>query len=71
MTDRYDELRPAIEAYDAACAICPINHPKAAQQSRGDCPRCGSTSAGPCWIDVRAAHQLVIKVRAALTTKEG
>jgi len=70
MTDRYDELRAALESYDAACAVCPINNPKVTRLSGGECPRCGSTSSGPCWVDVRAAHQFVVSVRA-LTTKEG
>ncbi len=62
-----DGLVDALAIRDKAVAPCPAD-----KRSLGDkdCPKCGSSSAGPCWLKVSADSTFVDSVRAALASIE-
>lgn len=70
VTGALEKVLAALAEHDETVLRCPVDHPRSpAEVVRGNCPSCGSSSRGPCWVKVGAATNLVNGIRAI--TRDG
>lgn len=58
-----NQIAAALAERDKAAKTCPADKTWLGDK---DCPKCGSTSAGPCWIKHNADGAFVETVRAII-----
>lgn len=62
MTDPH-QIVSALAERDKKASICPADKRHLGDK---DCPKCGSSSAGPCWVKHNADAAFVEAVRAII-----
>lgn len=67
-----EKLAHALAERKKQLARCPFMLPRHRQpDSRGPCPECKATSAGPCWVNVGADAAFVDAVRELIPHDRG
>ena len=64
---QWEKVAEALDVRDGVVKSCPVNKP-GSRVGEDECPQCGSSTSGPCWLTVSADSALERAVREAVTT---